>query len=136
LVPNPFFGGLLFPTVVFATLYAWPWLEERVRRDRARHELLDRPRDNPTRTAIGAAFLTWVVLVFVAGSADRVLLSIGFSYAGQIRLFRVLVFVAPVLVYLVTKRICRELRDRELHPVRTFTGEVVQRAPDGRIVRR
>jgi ubiquinol-cytochrome c reductase cytochrome b subunit len=136
LVPNPFFGGLLFPTVVFATLYAWPWLEERVRRDRARHELLDRPRDNPTRTAIGAAFLTWVVLIFVAGSADRVLLSIGFSYAGQIRIFRVLVFVAPVLVYLVTKRICRQLRDRELHPVRAFAGEVVGREPDGRIVPR
>jgi ubiquinol-cytochrome c reductase cytochrome b subunit len=137
LIPNPFFGGLLFPTVVFLVLYSWPWVEQRLlTRDFSRHELLDRPRDNPTRSAIAAAFLTWVVLVFVAGSADRILLSIGFSYAGQIRFFRVLIFVAPVLVYVVTKRICRELRARELHPARAFTGEVVERAPDGRIVSR
>jgi ubiquinol-cytochrome c reductase cytochrome b subunit len=137
LIPNPFFGGLLFPTFVFLVLYSWPWVEQRLlTRDFSRHELLDRPRDNPTRTAIGASFLTWVVLVFVAGSADRILLSVGFSYAGQIRFFRVLVFVAPVLVYVVTKRICRELRARDLHPVRAFTGDVVERAPDGRIVSR
>ncbi|MCW3003579.1 MAG: ubiquinol-cytochrome c reductase cytochrome b subunit [Conexibacter sp.] len=137
LIPNPFFGGLLFPTVVFLVLYSWPWVEQRLlTRDFSRHELLDRPRDNPTRSAIAAAFLTWVVLVFVAGAADRILLSIGFSYAGQIRFFRVLVFLAPVFVYVVTKRMCRELRARELHPARAFTGEVVERAPDGRIVSR
>jgi ubiquinol-cytochrome c reductase cytochrome b subunit len=53
-IPNPFFGGALFPLVCFATLYLWPWFEQRfITRDFRRHDLLDRPRDNPLRTAIG-----------------------------------------------------------------------------------
>src|SRR5919199_846261 len=34
-VPNPFWGGALFPLVVVAVLAAWPWLERRVTGDRA-----------------------------------------------------------------------------------------------------
>src|SRR3954464_3194555 len=30
IVPNPFWGGVLFPTAVFAFLYAWPAIERRV----------------------------------------------------------------------------------------------------------
>jgi ubiquinol-cytochrome c reductase cytochrome b subunit len=114
LVPNPFFGGLLFPTVVFTVLYAWPWLEERVltRGDRTHHHLLDRPRDNPRRTAFATAFLTWVVVVFLAGSADRAFLAFGVAYELQVRIFRVLFFVAPVAAYVFTRRVCVELRRR------------------------
>jgi ubiquinol-cytochrome c reductase cytochrome b subunit len=114
LVPNPFFGGLLFPTVVFMVLYAWPWLEERVftRGDRSHHHLLDRPRDNPRRTAFATAFLTWVAVVFFAGSADRAFLAFGIDYQLQVRIFRVLFFVAPVLAYVIARRACAELRRR------------------------
>src|SRR3954452_20538158 len=64
-VPEPFWGGAFFPLVVFAVLYLWPWLEQRfITRDLGRHELLDSPRENPTRTAVGAAFFAWVVTVF------------------------------------------------------------------------
>jgi ubiquinol-cytochrome c reductase cytochrome b subunit len=109
-VPNPFFGGVLFPTVVFAVLYAWPWLEQRfITRDRRRHELLDRPRDNPWRTAIGVAFFTWVFTVFAAGAADRLLLSIGFPYQGQVWFFRIAFFVAPPVAGWATLRLCRAL---------------------------
>jgi ubiquinol-cytochrome c reductase cytochrome b subunit len=110
-VPNPFFGGILFPTVVFATLYAWPWLERRVTGDRSRHELLDRPRDNPWRTAIGTAFFTWVLMIFAAGAADRLLLSIGFPYEGQVWFFRCACVIAPVVTGGIALRVCRELRD-------------------------
>ena len=47
LIPNPFFGGVLFPGVVFTLLYAWPWIERRITGDHRRHDLLDRPRDRP-----------------------------------------------------------------------------------------
>src|SRR5205085_936028 len=45
LVPNPFWGGALFPMLVFGFLFAWPSLERRFTGDRAFHNLLDRPRD-------------------------------------------------------------------------------------------
>ncbi|MCW2984142.1 MAG: ubiquinol-cytochrome c reductase cytochrome b subunit [Conexibacter sp.] len=137
LVPNPFFGGLLFPTVVFVTLYAWPWLEERVftRGDKGQHHLLDRPRDNPRRTAFATAFLTWVATVFLAGSADRLFLAFGVSYELQVRIFRVLFFAAPIVAYIIARRVCLELRKRpDGHPLRDVDGAVVRRAPDGRFV--
>jgi ubiquinol-cytochrome c reductase cytochrome b subunit len=111
LVPNPFFGGVLFPTAVFGFLFAWPWWEQR-RADPRPHHLLDRPRDNPRRTATGAAVFTFVSLVFLAGSADRLFLASGIAYQTQIWLFRAAVVVLPPLVYVLTRRASRELRDR------------------------
>jgi ubiquinol-cytochrome c reductase cytochrome b subunit len=131
-IPEPFWGGAFFPTVVFGVLYLWPWIEQRwITRDLGRHELLDRPRDNPRRTQVGAAFFAWVVTIFAAGAADRAFLSIGIPYNTQIWLFRGAFFVVPVVVFFVAGRIARELKAREAHPLRAWTGQVVERQPDG-----
>ena len=113
LVPNPFWGGALFPGIVYGALFLWPSLERRLTGDRAFHNLLDRPRDAPWRTALGMAILTWVLTVFLAGSADRVYVTFGISYVTQIWVYRVLVWVLPLVALLVTKRVCDELRARE-----------------------
>jgi ubiquinol-cytochrome c reductase cytochrome b subunit len=113
LVPNPFWGGALFPLIVMGVLLSWPWLEQRVTGDRRFHNVLDRPRDAPVRTAIGAGFLTWVVLVFLAGSGDRALVFIGVSYIGQIWGYRIAVVLAPIIVGLITWRVCHELKEIE-----------------------
>jgi ubiquinol-cytochrome c reductase cytochrome b subunit len=118
LVPNPFWGGAAFPTLVFLILFAWPSLERRVTGDYGFHNLLDRPRDAPWRTAIGAAFFTWIFVVFVAGAADRLFVSFGLSYEGQIWTYRVLVWVLPVVALYVTKRVCEELLRGEAVEVR------------------
>jgi ubiquinol-cytochrome c reductase cytochrome b subunit len=114
LVPNPFWGGILFPGIVFGLLFMWPSLERRFTGDRAFHNLLDRPRDAPMRTAFGAAFFTWVFIPFLAGASDRVFISLGISYEWQIWVYRLLFFVAPVIVFFATKRVCRELQAGEL----------------------
>jgi ubiquinol-cytochrome c reductase cytochrome b subunit len=131
LVPNPFWGGALFPVLVFGFLYAWPSFERRVSGDYAFHNLLDRPRDAPWRTAIGVAFFTWVGLVFLVGSADRIFFELDSPYTWQIWIYRAAVFVAPVIAFFVTKRICDELRVNELHPFRGVTGSVVRRTAEG-----
>ncbi len=118
LVPNPFWGGAAFPTFVFLVLFAWPALERRVTGDHAFHNLLDRPRDAPWRTAIGVAFFTWIFIVFLAGAADRMFVLFGLSYQGQVWAFRVLVWVLPVVALFVTKRICEELQRGEVVEVR------------------
>lgn len=114
LVPNPFWGGVLFPLIVFGILFSLPVLERRLTGDKGFHNLLDRPRDAPRRTAFGAAFFTWVLIPFLAGASDRVFIFLGLSYDSQIWVYRVLFFVAPVLVYVVTKRVCEELQAGEL----------------------
>jgi ubiquinol-cytochrome c reductase cytochrome b subunit len=131
-VPNPFFGGILFPTVVFSVLYTWPWLEQRfITHDLSRHELLDRPRDNPLRTAVGAAFFTWVFTIFAAGAADRLFLASGVPYGTQVWLFRIAALVLPAIAFAVAHRTARALRDTELHPLRGFTGTRAVRTEAG-----
>jgi len=114
LVPNPFWGGVAFPLAVFGLLALWPWVERRVTGDQELHNLLDRPRDAPWRTAVGTAVLTWVFVVFLAGSADRADVLFGLDYRAQIWAYRVLAFVLPVAVLVVTRRVCLELRRGEL----------------------
>jgi ubiquinol-cytochrome c reductase cytochrome b subunit len=128
LVPNPFWGGALFPLVVFLVLVAWPAFERRRSRDHAFHNLLDRPRDAAGRTAFGAAFFTWIALVFFAGSADRVLVTFGVSYVDQIWFYRGAVIVVPVLVYFATKRICLELQASDRIAARRKLAEAEGRA--------
>jgi ubiquinol-cytochrome c reductase cytochrome b subunit len=113
LVPNPFWGGALFPLVVMAALLAWPWLERRLIGDRGPHNLLQRPRDAPVRTGIGVGFLSWVALIFMAGSADRALVFLGIGYMSQIWFYRVAVWALPVVLGLLAWRLCLGLRAME-----------------------
>jgi ubiquinol-cytochrome c reductase cytochrome b subunit len=118
LVPNPVWGGAAFPTLVFLVLFLWPWLERRATGDYAFHNVLDRPRDAPWRTAIGVAFFTWIFIVFLAGAADRMFVLFGLSYQAQIWTLRVLVWVLPVVALVVTKRVCEELQRGEVVEMR------------------
>ena len=113
LVPNPFWGGVLFPSVVVGFLYFWPALERKLTGDDGWHNVLERPRDNPLRTAVGFGIVTWVVLVFIAGSSDRVNVTFGIPYVGQIWFYRVFVFVAPLLAAAIAYRVCIELQRGE-----------------------
>ena len=122
LVPNAFWGGVAFPLTVFAFLFLWPSIERRITGDRAFHNLLDRPRDVPWRTAVAAAFFTWVSVVFLAGASDRVFVATGIPYTWQVWFFRAAAVVAPVLVFFLTKRLCQELREEEPEPALVSQG--------------
>lgn len=113
LVPNPFWGGALFPLIVLAVLAIFPWAERRLTGDHRVHNLADRPRDAPNRTAFGVAFLTWVFLIFVFGAADRLFVLFGLSYDLQLYVFRIGIWVAPFALFFLTRRICRDLQTAE-----------------------
>ena len=130
-IPNPFWGGVLFPAFVFATAFAYPFLERRLARDRAPHHLLDRPRDHPWRTAFGVAFLSWVALVFYAGAADRVFYAFQIAYEGQVLVYRWAVLVIPVVLFVLTKLACDALRRSGARPARGGPPATVARRPDG-----
>jgi ubiquinol-cytochrome c reductase cytochrome b subunit len=128
LVPNPFWGGALFPLFVLVVLAAFPWVERRLTRDYAFHNLLDRPRAAPTRTAFGVAFLTWVFLIFAFGSADRLFVLFGLSYNLQLYVFRIGIWVVPLLLFFLTRRICRDLQAADrVQEIQHAAEEEVQR---------
>jgi ubiquinol-cytochrome c reductase cytochrome b subunit len=123
LVPNAFWGGAAFPMLVFFLMFAWPSLERRVTKDYGFHNLLDRPRDAPWRTALGTGILTWIFLIFAVGSADRAYVQFGVSYTVQIWAYRVGIWVIPIVVAAVTKRVCDELRAGERVQARRHAAE-------------
>jgi ubiquinol-cytochrome c reductase cytochrome b subunit len=113
LVPNPIWGGALFPLVAFAFAFSWPFIERRFTGDYGYHNVLDRPRDAPWRTAVGVAVFTWISLVFLAGASDRVTVLFDLSYVGQIWFYRVLVWVGPFISGAIAYRVCIELQRGE-----------------------
>ena len=112
-IPNPFFPGVLLPGITFTVLYLWPWIEERLTKDHAHHHLLDRPRDRPRRTAIGVAVLAFYLVLFLAGGNDVIAARFDLSVNAVTYVFRVLLFVLPVVSAIVTYRLCRELAARD-----------------------
>jgi ubiquinol-cytochrome c reductase cytochrome b subunit len=130
-IPEPFWGGIAFPTVVFAVLFAWPAAERRLTRDRARHDLLQRPRDRPTRTAIGTAFFSWVFAIFAAGATDRVFYALHISYVGQIHFWRAAVWILPLVVFVTVRSGAQALRRSEAHPLSATPVSIVDRNPSG-----
>jgi ubiquinol-cytochrome c reductase cytochrome b subunit len=106
-VPNTFFPAVLLPGVTFLLLYLWPFLEQRVTGDRRHHDLLDRPRDRPVRTGLGAATLTFYGILFIAASNDLIAKLFKVPVAGVTWAFRILVLVLPPLVGFVMYRFMR-----------------------------
>ena len=112
-VANQFFPAILYPGVVFTVLYAWPFIEARVTGDRDEHHLLDRPRDRPVRTALGAAAISGFVVLLLAGSDDVFVAEFDWSIVTVRDLERILFLVLPALVGIVVWKIARDLARTE-----------------------
>jgi ubiquinol-cytochrome c reductase cytochrome b subunit len=110
-IANPFYPAVLMPGVTFALLYAWPFLEARFTGDRRPHNLLDRPRDHPVRTALGAATLTFYGVMFAAASNDLIAKWFTLPVLSITWAFRMLLLVLPPVVAWVTYRLMKALAD-------------------------
>lgn len=131
-IGEPFLPTVVLPTVLFLLLYAYPFLERRfLVADAAEHHLLDRPRDNPTRTAIGAMAWSFYAVLLLGGAQD--LLSVMFEMDVYLlrRILQVSLVVVPPVAFWITRRLATQLRDRDAHPERAAYGDVLVRTPDG-----
>jgi len=81
--------------------------------------------------AFGLGFLTWIGLVFFAGSSDRLFVFLGISYTAQIWFWRFAIWVIPLIVAFVTARTCRALqRVEEVEETRERAEEEPVPLPD------
>jgi len=107
LLPGLFFPTVLLPFVTFAVLYAWPFLEARFTGDHGAHNILDRPRERPVRTAIGVGAIAFYGVLLIAGSDDILALVTDTSIVTVVWVFRVLVLALPPIAGWVTWRILK-----------------------------
>ena len=122
-------------TVILGGAALWPFFEQWATGDRSWHNVLDRPRNAPIRTATGMAAVVFYGVLWAEGANDVI------ADYTQIPLYtvtwiaRVLVFVGPAIAFYVTRRICIGLqrKDRELLEHGLETG-IIRQLPNGEFI--
>ncbi|MEG3630113.1 cytochrome bc1 complex cytochrome b subunit [Streptomyces poriticola] len=110
---NVLLPSIVLPGVLFAVLYAYPFLERWVTGDRGEHHLCDRPRDRPVRTGLGVAAVSAYAVLLAAGGNDIIAFALDISLNLLTWVFRISLVVLPPVAFMVTKRICLALQERD-----------------------
>jgi ubiquinol-cytochrome c reductase cytochrome b subunit len=110
---NIFIPALVVPGILFTVLALYPFIEAWVTGDKKEHNLLDRPRNAPTRTAFGMMAISFYVLLWVGGANDIIAVAFDLSINSIIWFLRVALFVVPPIVFVVTRRTCLGLQRRD-----------------------
>lgn len=125
---------MVFPLVLVA-IAAYPFIESWVTGDKREHHILDRPRNAPVRTGLGAAWVSLYLILLVGGGNDLFATHFHLSINSITWAVRIGFFVVPVVTFIVTKRIClglqRRDRDKVLHGRETG---IIKRLPHGEFI--
>ena len=126
---------ILVLLVFLVAVSIYPFIEAWVTGDQREHHMADRPRNAPTRTAIGAAGVTFYAALWAAASSDLIATHFGLTIEAVIHAVQVMAIVGPFVAYFITKRICVALqkKDREIALHGYESGRIV-RLPGGEYV--
>jgi ubiquinol-cytochrome c reductase cytochrome b subunit len=131
--------NILLPMIVgvgfLAVVALYPFLEAWVTGDKREHHVLDRPRNAPTRTAIGAAGVTFYAALWAGASTDLIATNFLMSLNNVLVSIQIILIVAPILAYIITKRVCLSLqrKDREIALHGRESGRII-RMPHGEYI--
>ncbi|WP_174776808.1 cytochrome b [Cryobacterium sp. TMT3-29-2] len=131
--------NILIPLVTLGlfilVVLIYPFIEAWVTGDKREHHILDRPRNAPTRTAIGAAGVTFYAVLWATASSDIIATHFKVTMEGVIHTMQFLAIVGPFIAFFVTKRICLALqkKDREIVLHGYESGRIV-RLPGGEYI--
>ncbi|CAM3630890.1 cytochrome bc complex cytochrome b subunit [Micrococcus flavus] len=128
--------GVLIPlipvTILIISMISWPWIERWITKDDREHHLLDRPRNAPTRTAIGVAAVVWYSVMMIAASSDLIATHFHVAFNDVLYTLRALFFLGPVLAFIITRRICLSLQRRDRETVlHGHEAGVIEMSPEG-----
>jgi ubiquinol-cytochrome c reductase cytochrome b subunit len=127
--------AILLPLALFTLLAAYPFLEAKLTRDRTYHDQLDRPRDHPVRTGLGAMALAFYGVLFLAGGDVVLSTTFNISLNTLVWTGRVLLFVVPPLAYKLTASWCRGLmQDDDDEAIEGIHTGIIVRSPSGEFI--
>ena len=132
---NILIPGLILPGIMFTGLALYPFIESWATGDKREHHLLDRPRNAPNRTAIGAMALTFTLVSLINGGNDLIAVTFDLTINQMMWFSRIAIIVLPPIAFIVTKRLCLSLQraDRDLVLHGRETGRLV-RMPNGEFI--
>jgi len=123
-------------SLIFLALVAvYPFIENWITGDKREHHVLDRPRNAPVRTAIGAAGVMFYAILWAGASTDLIATQFKMSLNQVLTAMQISLIVLPIVSFMVTKRICLSLqrKDREVAIHGRETGRIV-RLPHGEYI--
>jgi ubiquinol-cytochrome c reductase cytochrome b subunit len=134
-IPPAFWASPLFLAVIHIAAAAYPYIEKRMTKDNALHNLLQRPRDAPVRTAIGVMAITFYTWLLLLGANDIFSAFFNISLNATTWAGRIGLLLLPPLAYYVTYRICIGLQ-RGDHAVLEHGIEtgIIKRLPHGEFI--
>jgi len=125
---------LIFPLVLVA-IAVYPFIESWVKGDKREHHILDRPRNVPTRTGFGVAWLVAYFVMLIGGGNDLWATHFHLSINSITWFVRIAFFVGPVLAFIATKRICLGLQRRDKEKVlHGRESGIIKRLPHGEFI--
>ncbi|MQY26699.1 cytochrome bc1 complex cytochrome b subunit [Nocardia aurantia] len=130
-IPAAFWVAVIMG-LVFTVLVMYPSIERRLTHDTAIHNLLQRPRDVPVRTGIGAMAIAFYVVLTLSCVNDVLALKFDISLNAMTWIGRVGLLVAPPVAYYLAYRMCLGLQrsDRSVLSHGIETG-LIKRLPHG-----
>ncbi|MEU8787705.1 cytochrome bc complex cytochrome b subunit [Streptomyces sp. NPDC048637] len=131
--------GVLIPIVIFplvlVAIAVYPFIESWVKGDKREHHILDRPRNVPTRTGFGVAWLVAYFVMLIGGGNDLWATHFHLSLNSLTWFVRIGFFVLPVLAFIATKRICLGLQRRDKDKVlHGRESGIIKRLPHGEFI--
>ena len=134
-LPPLFWPTVVLPGILVNLAAAYPFLEAKLTKDRAKHNLLQRPRDVPVRTGLGAMAITFYMVLFLSGGNDLIAKAFNISLNAMTWGGRILLLVLPPIAYALTYRVCLGLQrhDREVLEHGMETG-IIQVMPTGEFI--
>ncbi|HUB58655.1 MAG TPA: cytochrome bc complex cytochrome b subunit [Mycobacterium sp.] len=118
--------------LVFTLLIVYPFMEKVFSGDRAHHNLLQRPRDVPVRTAIGAMAIAFYMVLTLSAMNDVLAFKFHVSLNATTWIGRIGMIVLPPFVYFIAYRwaIGLQRSDRAILEHGIETG-IIKRLPHG-----
>ncbi|ALG07789.1 cytochrome b [Kibdelosporangium phytohabitans] len=135
MIPAAFFPFMLGLPLLTGIAAVYPWIEKKFTKDYAHHNLLQRPRDVPVRTSLGAMAITYFMVSLLSAANDVLAEKFDISLNATTWMGRIGLLVLPPLAYFITYRICLGLQhaDREVLAHGVETG-IIKRLPHGEFI--
>jgi ubiquinol-cytochrome c reductase cytochrome b subunit len=134
-IPPLFWPTVVLPGILLTMAVAYPFVEARMTGDRKSHNLLQRPRDVPVRTSLGAMAITFYLVLFLSGANDLIAKAFDISLNAMTWSGRIALLIGPPIAYLIAYRVCLGLQrhDREVLEHGIETG-IIKVLPTGEFI--
>jgi ubiquinol-cytochrome c reductase cytochrome b subunit len=121
--------------IIFTGAALWPFFERWATGDKAFHNINDRPRNAPIRTATGMAAVVFYGVLWAEGANDVLADRFQVPLYTITWIARILVFVGPGIAFWATRRICIGLQRKDAGELaHGYESGIIRQLPNGAFI--